>query len=161
MARESAFSLLGLPEQFSLSAEQIDQAWHERIALVHPDRFAASGNAAKRVAEQWAGRLNDARGELINPVTRAKALLAAKGFNLAEETDTRMSQAFLLQQFTWRERAQDGEKDAVLSELHTSESECLEALGDALDDKKDFPRARELARELLFLRKLATDLGSS
>ena len=62
MARESAFSLLGLPEQFSLSAEQIDRAWHERIALVHPDRFAASGNAAKRVAEQWAGRLNDARG---------------------------------------------------------------------------------------------------
>ena len=59
------------------------------------------------------------------------------------------------------ERAQDGEKDAVLSELHASESECLESLGDALDDKKDFPRARELARELLFLRKLAADLGSS
>ena len=72
-----------------------------------------------------------------------------------------MPQDFLLRQFTWRERAQDGEKDAVISELHTFESECLEALGDALDEKKDFPRARELAWELLFLRKLAADLGSS
>ena len=52
MGRESAFSLLGLPERFSLSDEEIDRAWRERIALVHPDRFAALGDAAKRVAEQ-------------------------------------------------------------------------------------------------------------
>ena len=161
MSRESAFSLLGLPERFSLSDEEIDRAWRERIALVHPDRFAALGDAAKRVAEQWAGRLNDAKGELTNPVTRAKALLAARGIDLAEETDTRMPQDFLLRQFTWRERAQDGEKDAVLLELRASEDSCLKALGEALDEKKDFPRARELARELLFLRKLAADLGSS
>ena len=94
-------------------------------------------------------------------MTRAKALLAARGIDLAEETDTRMLQDFLLRQFTWRERAQDGEKDAVLLELRASEDSCLKALGEALDEKKDFPHARELARELLFLRKLAADLVSS
>ena len=49
----------------------------------------------------------------------------------------------------------------MLLELRASEDSCLKALGEALDEKKDFPRARELARELLFLRKLAADLVSS
>ena len=52
MGRESAFSLLGLPERFSLSAEEIDRAWRERIALLHPDRFAGKSAAERRVAER-------------------------------------------------------------------------------------------------------------
>ena len=160
MARETAFSLLGLNPHFSLSAEQIENAWRTRIALVHPDRFAALGDAAKRVAEQWAGRLNDAKAELTDPVRRAKALLTLNGIDLAEETDTRMPQDFLLRQFAWRERAQDGQKEAVLEELKVSRAQCLEELSEALDRKRDFPRARELTRELLFLEKLTRDLGS-
>ncbi|HBN73752.1 MAG TPA: Fe-S protein assembly co-chaperone HscB [Sutterella sp.] len=161
MARESAFSLLGLPARFSLSDEEIEGAWRERIALVHPDRFAAAGDAAKRVAEQWATRLNDAKRELTDPVTRAKALLAINGVDLAEQTDTRMPKDFLMRQFTWRERAQGGQKDAVLAELKGALSQCLTAITEALDEKKDFLRARELTRELLFLDKLAHDLASA
>ena len=157
---ETAFDLLGLPEKFSLTEAQIEDAWRARIALVHPDRFASAGAAAKRVAEQWAGRLNDAKTSLLDPVARAKILLSARGVDIGEESDTRMPPDFLFRAFSLRERVEAGEREAVLREITEERKELTEKLSTFLDVNRDDARAREAVRELLFVEKLSRDLES-
>ena len=157
---ETAFDLLGLPEKFSLTEAQIEDAWRARIALVHPDRFASVGAAAKRVAEQWAGRLNDAKTSLLDPVARAKILLSARGVDIGEESDTRMPSDFLFRAFSLRERVEAGERDAVLREITEERKELTEKLSTFLDVNRDDAKAREAVRELLFVEKLSRDLES-
>ena len=54
------FALFGLPRRFALDRAGLDARWRELQAEVHPDRFAAEGAAAQRVAMQWAVRVNEA-----------------------------------------------------------------------------------------------------
>ncbi len=159
--KENAFTLLGLPERFLIDKKDIESAWRERLALIHPDRFAASGAAAQRVAEQWASRINDAKVELLNEATRAKLLLAAKGIALNEESDTKMPADFLIKQFQYRERVEAGEKDAVLLEIQKERSELLGAIANALDEKGDLVAARESVRKLFFIEKLVTQIENT
>ncbi len=154
---ENAFTLLGLPERFSIDKKEIEDAWRQRLALVHPDRFAAAGVAAQRVAEQWASRLNDAKVELLNDATRAKVLLAAKGVALDEERDTKMPPDFLLKQFEYRERIDAGESNAVLSEIKEERATLLKTISTTLDKEEDCERARDAVRKLLFVEKLLTE----
>lgn len=158
---ENAFTLLGLPERFALSASQIEEAWCQRLALVHPDRFAAAGQAAQRVAEQWASRLNDAKVELLNDATRAKILLAAKGVDLDEERDTKMPADFLLKQFEYRERIGAGEGKAVLSEIKEERTMLLKEISTTLDKEANLTKAREAVRKLLFVEKLLVEASGS
>jgi molecular chaperone HscB len=55
---DSHFELFNLPEQFALDASALDHAYRTVQAQVHPDRFAAAGDAQKRIAMQWATRTN-------------------------------------------------------------------------------------------------------
>lgn len=160
------FALLRLPEKFALSAESIEQAWRNAIALVHPDRFADRPIAERRVAEQWAGRINEARETLENPVSRAVALLKLRGIDSGSETDTHMDVNFLMEQMSWREEAADaaGDKDklaSVLSKVRTARSREEAVLTEALDQKPDSARARDAVRRLMFIEKMARDLGDS
>lgn len=158
---ENAFTLLGLPERFSIDKKEIEDAWRQRLALVHPDRFAAAGAAAKRVAEQWASRLNDAKVELLNDATRAKVLLAAKGVNLDEERDTKMPADFLLKQFEYRERIDAGEGNAVLLEIKEERATLINTISTTLDKEEDCERARDAVRKLLFVEKLLVEASGS
>ncbi len=158
---ENAFTLLGLPERFSIDKKEIEDAWRQRLALVHPDRFAAAGAAAKRVAEQWASRLNDAKVELLNDATRAKVLLAAKGVNLDEERDTKMPADFLLKQFEYRERIDGGEGNAVLLEIKEERATLIKTISTTLDKEEDCERARDAVRKLLFVEKLLVEASGS
>ena len=158
---ENAFTLLGLPERFSIDKKEIEDAWRQRLALVHPDRFAAAGAAAKRVAEQWASRLNDAKVELLNDATRAKVLLAAKGVNLDEERDTKMPADFLLKQFEYRERIDAGDGKAVLLEIKEERATLIKTISTTLDKEEDCERARDAVRKLLFVEKLLVEASGS
>ncbi len=159
--KENAFTLLGLPERFSIDKKTIEDAWRQRLALVHPDRFAAAGAAAQRVAEQWASRLNDAKVELLNDATRAKILLAAKGVDLNEEGDTKMPADFLLKQFEYRERIDAGESEVVLSEIKEERARLLKEISTTLDKEEDLTKAREAVRKLLFVEKLLREASGS
>ena len=100
----TSFVLLGVPEQFRLDPAAIEAGWKKAIAAVHPDRFADRSAAERRVAEQWAGRINEARDALMTPVARATELLKLRGRDIKSETDTHMDTAFLMQQMQWRVR---------------------------------------------------------
>jgi molecular chaperone HscB len=71
---------------------------------VHPDRFAAQGAAAQRVAAQWSARINEAYRRLKDPLRRAAYLCELRGAPIQAENNTAMPPAFLMQQMAWRER---------------------------------------------------------
>lgn len=160
---QNAFTLLSLPAVFALSEDAVDQAWRRAIALVHPDKFASRPAAERRVAEQWAGRINEARDALLDPVSRAGLLLQAAGVDVGRDTDTRMPADFLMQQMLWRERLEEtqGEAKALRSladEVGAARGELLAALTDSIDVRKDFESARGQVRRLMFVEKLLKEI---
>ena len=46
------FELFGISEQFAQDRARIDTRWKELQRQAHPDKFAAQGPAAQRVAKQ-------------------------------------------------------------------------------------------------------------
>lgn len=73
---QSAFNTLGLPVRFDLSQSSIEQAYLARIAAAHPD-LAGQTNGQDSSVDPSA--LNDARRTLLDPETRARAVLAVRG----------------------------------------------------------------------------------
>lgn len=164
MAADNAFRILGLEERFALDPAQIEENWRRTIALVHPDRFAGKSAAERRVAEQWAGRINEARDALIDPVRRAGLLIAAAGVDVGAESDTRMPADFLMHQMQWREALEEagdpkGEAfGALLSEVEAERDALSAVLAEAIDVQKDWPRAREAVRRLMFVEKFHREM---
>ena len=97
------FELFGLPRRFALDRAELDARWRELQAEVHPDRFAAEGAAAQRVAMQWAVRVNEAYQRLKDPLKRAAYLCELRGAPIDAENNTAMPPDFLMQQMAWRE----------------------------------------------------------
>lgn len=159
MTQMTPFSLLGLPEKFALNAETVTAAWKKAIALVHPDRFAGRPAAERRVAEQWAGRINEARDALISPVGRAQTLLKLRGVDSAVETDTHMDPAFLMQQMDWRERQEAGETATLAAEVEAAKEKEIAVLTVSLDEGFDADKARAAVRRLMFIEKMRSALA--
>lgn len=73
------FALFGVPQRFAQERSALDARWKELQREVHPDRFAAQGAAAQRVAMQWSVRINEAYQRLKNPLARASYLCELHG----------------------------------------------------------------------------------
>ncbi|NIE63941.1 Fe-S protein assembly co-chaperone HscB [Burkholderia sp. Ax-1719] len=163
---DSHFVLFGLNEQFALDADALDHAYRTVQAQVHPDRFAAAGEAQKRVAMQWATRANEAYQTLRDPLKRAKYLLHLRGIDVGAENNTAMEPAFLMQQMEWREAIEDavGAKnvdalDALASDLRDDERVRLTKLGALLDSGSNQPAA-EAVRQLMFIERVAAEVDT-
>ena len=158
------FELLGLPMKFALDASRLERGYRELQTRVHPDRFAASTEAERRVAMQWAARANEAYRTLRDPLARARYLLQLKGFDTGEESNTSMPADFLMQQMEWREAAAEAraERDArslgrLREELDESRGEMLDQLERALDTGQ-YDAGCSLVRKLRFLEKLEEEI---
>lgn len=162
MAQNSVFTVLRLPERFALEPEAIESAWRASIALVHPDRFADRSAAERRVAEQWAGRINEAKETLLDPVRRAEALLAMKGVDVGSQTDTKMPADFLLQQMRWREALEEADGpealQTLLREVDAEREALTAALTQSIDAAFDAQAARAAVRRLMFVEKLRIEI---
>ncbi len=161
---DSHFVLFGLNEQFALDADALDHAYRTVQAQVHPDRFAAAGEAQKRVAMQWATRANEAYQTLRDPLKRAKYMLHLRGIDVGAENNTAMEPAFLMQQMEWREAIEDavGAKnvdalDALARDLREDERVRLTKLGALLDSGSNQPAA-EAVRQLMFIERVAAEV---
>lgn len=160
------FSLFGLPERFVLEQSQLDAAYRNVQAQVHPDRFAHRPEAERRVAMQWATHANEAFRTLRNPIARARYLLSRKGVEIDGERNTAMSSAFLMQQMEWREAVEEAkgnveELDRLNRELARDERVMLDDLARALDESADLVTAAELVRRLMFMEKLRQEISDA
>lgn len=156
------FALFGLPRRYRLDRAEIDRRWRALQAEVHPDRHAAGGAAAQRLAMQWAVRINEAYQHLKDPLQRAATLCRLAGVPLAAENNTTMPPAFLMQQMEWREaleHADDREAVAALeASVDAAESALYAELAASLDERGDAERASAQVRALMFMRRFREDL---
>ncbi|MBV8665328.1 MAG: Fe-S protein assembly co-chaperone HscB [Burkholderiaceae bacterium] len=159
------FELFRLPQQFAIDAGALERAYREVQTQVHPDKFAAAGEAEKRVAMQWATRANEAYQTLKSPLKRASYLCELNGVDLQVESNTAMPPAFLMQQMEWRETLEDAKaaRDLVAlegleAELRAARKEEVEQIG-ALLDAGNFAQAAQAVRQLMFLEKVATEIA--
>lgn len=157
------FSLFGLPERYALDLAQLESAYRNVQAQVHPDRFAHRPEAERRVAMQWATHANEAFRALRNPLERARYLLKLRGAEIDAERNTAMSSAFLMQQMEWREAVEEAGQDAealgrLARDLERDERVMLEDMARALDEANDLAQAAELVRRLMFMEKLRHEI---
>ncbi len=162
--KDSHFDLFHLPAQFALDEAALDAAYRTVQTQVHPDRFAAAGDAQKRIAMQWATRANEAYRTLRDPLKRATYLLSLRGVDIGAENNTAMEPAFLMQQMEWREGIEDAAAarnvdalDALLAELRDEKRVRLERLGTLLDNGAD-QAAAEAVRQLMFIERVASEV---
>ncbi|MBQ1763953.1 MAG: Fe-S protein assembly co-chaperone HscB [Aquincola sp.] len=162
---EDDFTLFGLPQRFALDRADLDQRWRELQAKVHPDRFAAEGGAAQRVAMQWSVRVNEAYGRLKNPLQRAAYLCELRGAPINAENNTAMPAAFLMQQMEWREALDDaGDVPAVEAlddEVRQAEAGLMAELATLLDEQGSQEAAQQAAqrvRALMFVARFRDDI---
>ena len=163
---DSHFDLFHLPVQFALDQHALDDAYRTVQAQVHPDRFAAAGDAQKRIAMQWATRTNEAYRTLRDPLKRATYMLSLRGIDVGAEHNTAMEPAFLMQQMEWRERIEDAaaaknvdDLDALLTELRDDERVRFTKLAALLDSNAD-QAASEAVRQLMFIERIATEIDT-
>ncbi|ABK08874.1 co-chaperone Hsc20 [Burkholderia cenocepacia HI2424] len=164
--KDSHFDLFHLPAQFALDEAALDAAYRTVQTQVHPDRFAAAGDAQKRIAMQWATRANEAYRTLRDPLKRASYLLSLRGVDIGAENNTAMEPAFLMQQMEWREGIEDAAAarnvdalDALLAELRDEKRVRVERLGTLLDSGAD-QAAAEAVRQLMFIERVASEVGA-
>ncbi|MCA0241271.1 MAG: Fe-S protein assembly co-chaperone HscB [Proteobacteria bacterium] len=156
------FTLFGLPRRFAVDRAELDRRWRDLQQRVHPDRFAAEGSAAQRVAMQWAVRVNEAYQRLKDPLRRGAYLCELAGAPIQAESNTAMPAAFLMQQMQWREALDDASGtapvEALQAQVHDAERRLLAELGALLDDRQDAAAAAEAVRALMFVRRFGDDI---
>jgi molecular chaperone HscB len=156
------FRLFGLPERFAQDAAQLDRRWRELQTEVHPDRFAAQGAAAQRIAMQWSVRVNEAYQRLKDPLKRAAYLCERRGAPIDAERNTAMPREFLMQQMTWREALDDAGDSAALQALaekvEQQERVSHRQLQALLDELNDVAAAAAQVRALMFVARFRQDI---
>jgi molecular chaperone HscB len=160
--QSSDFELFGLPERFAQDRAAIDARWKELQREAHPDRFAAQGQAAQRVAMQWSARINEAYARLKDPLKRAAYLCELRGAPINAENNTAMPAAFLVEQMEWREALDDAQAgadvDALDEQLNRARRQVLERIGQLLDEQGDAPAAAQQVRALMFIERFGEDV---
>ena len=156
------FALFGLPRRQGLDRADLDARRRDLQARVHPDRFAAEGAAAQRVAMQWAVRVNEAYQRLKDPLNRAAYLCELRGVPIDAERNTAMPAAFLMQQMEWREAldsaAGAAEVRALDEAVARDERTLLATLTEHLDQQQDTTAAAAQVRALMFVARFRQDI---
>ena len=159
------YELFELPVQFDIDSDALATRFRSLQQTLHPDRHASASAAEKRWSMQAASVVNDGYQTLKAPLRRAVYLLSLNGISTDEETDTRMSPMFLMEQMELREsleeapnQADPGEAlDAIRIQLKGSVSEAM-AEFDAASVKSDWAAGRETVRQWQFLDKLSREV---
>ncbi len=161
---DTDFELFAVPATFAQDRAALDARWKELQREAHPDRFAAQGAAAQRVAMQWSVRINEAYQRLKNPIRRASYLCELNGAPIEAENNTAMPGDFLVQQMEWREALDEvrseGDLDALRDEVEAGRARALSSLDWLIDEKGDYPGAARQVRALMFIERFAEDIES-
>ena len=159
------FELFGLAPRFAIDVEALERTYRELQSRVHPDRYAHLADTEKRLSMQWATRVNEAFQTLRKPLPRARYLLELRGHDVAHESNTAMSPAFLMDQMEWREAVEEArsgancdELEALRHRLMAHADEVMAEAATALDDTGENVAAADAVRRLMFLEKLRHDI---
>ena len=157
------FELFDVPVRFVQESGALDARWKELQREAHPDRFAAQGGAAQRMAMQWSVRINEAYQRLKNPLRRAAYLCELHGAPIRAEDNTAMPGPFLLQQMEWRETLDDAHSlqqvDLLAGVVEQARLATLARCGELIDQSQDFADAAQQVRALMFIERFAQSVA--
>ena len=141
----------------------LERAYRDIQSRIHPDRHAHAGDAERRASMQWTTRVNEAYRTLKSPVQRAKYLLELNGIDVALETNTQMPPEFLTRQLELREAlaaaTETGALDRLREEVRRETRDLERGLENLIDVRRDYAAAAGQVRKLMFLHKLAEEIG--
>ena len=165
-ASDDYFRFFGLNQQFNIDLSVLDQAYLAIQKEVHPDRHARGSDTEQRLAMQMATFANTAFQTLKNPIQRGLYLCKLHGVDAKLETNTAMPAAFLMKQMEWRERLDEQAEDlpgleVLMDEVNQVKQETIAEVVQAIDAAKNYVRAAELLRGLLFIDKFAIELDDA
>ena len=156
------FELFDLAPQFAQDRGAIDARWKDLQREAHPDKFAAQGASAQRLAMQWSVRINEAYQRLKDPLKRAAYLCELHAAPVNAENNTAMPAAFLMQQMEWREALDDAQSPADLEALEAqvaaARQQTLTHCAQLLDIAHDYPQAVQQVRALMFIERFSADV---
>jgi molecular chaperone HscB len=166
--RHDHFQLFGLPVAYAIDLAVLESHYRELQTKVHPDRFSRGSEAEKRLAMQWATRVNEGYQTLRKPLSRAVYLLSLRGIEALSERHTAIAPGFLMQQMDWREAIAEARAaadqtalDAVARELRDEIARLEARLHVQLDSARDDAAAAESARQYTFMLKLLDDVRAA
>jgi molecular chaperone HscB len=158
----SDFELFEIPAQFAQDRSVLDAKWKDLQREAHPDKFAAQGAAAQRIAMQWSVRINEAYNRLKDPLKRATYLCELNGAPIQAHTNTAMPPAFMMMQIEWREALEEAETSEELEEIELQTAnykrEQLLKIEQFIDIKQDFPAAANEVRALMFVARFVGEI---
>jgi molecular chaperone HscB len=162
--QKNYFDLLGLEKRYALDPASLERAYLTLQQVVHPDRFAGSGDTQRRLALQLAAQVNQAHQVLRKPSSRATYLCELAGIDVGLESNTSMPGDFLMLQMEWRETLDEaGPDSAALVKLRAeAQSKAVDTemrLQSLIDDEHNFTAAAGLTRQLVFIEKFLEDLS--
>ncbi len=165
-ASDNYFQFFGLNQQFKIDLPALDQAYLAIQKEVHPDRHARGTEVEQRLAMQMATFANTAYQTLKNPIQRGLYICQLHGVDAKLEINTAMPAAFLMKQMEWRESLDEQAEDLpaleeLMIEVEQSKDETLAEIAQAIDGAKNYQRAAELLRGLLFIDKFAIELDDA
>jgi molecular chaperone HscB len=156
------FELFEIPAQFAQDRLVLDAKWKDLQREAHPDKFAAQGAAAQRIAMQWSVRINEAYNRLKDPLKRATYLCELNGAPIEAHTNTSMPPAFMMMQIEWREALEDAETSEELEEIELQTAnykrEQLSKIEQFIDVKHDYAAAANEVRALMFVARFVGEI---
>ncbi|MBL8479103.1 MAG: Fe-S protein assembly co-chaperone HscB [Sterolibacteriaceae bacterium] len=157
-----------MPRAQALDLARLEDSFRSIQAKVHPDKHAHAGDSDRRLAMQWATRVNEAFQTLKSPGLRARYLLGLLGHDPQIESNTAMPTEFLMDQMELREAvmearaaADEAALDAVRSRLLGEIRADYARLAELIDIRKDFGAAAILVRQLMFQEKLLHEIDDA
>jgi molecular chaperone HscB len=166
--QQDFFRLFNLPPRFQIDSAALEQGYLALQAQVHPDKSAHLPEHERRVAMQWATRVNEGYQVLRSPLNRARYLLSLHGVDTQEESNTAMPIDFLMQQMEWREALEETRQTKNITALEELEQRLQhevhflqQQLAADIDETHDYAAASGIVRKLKFLEKLAEEISSA
>lgn len=168
MTPDDPFATLGLPRTLSISSEQIQRAYLQRMAAAHPDAGSHPGDAEDDDASVIAARLNDARRTLAHPERRAIALYTLQSLDAGQASDPKADAAlppgFLMEIMSTREEIEAAVADQDPERIETwrtwalaQRADYLKAVADLLD-ARDFAGAKRQLNAWRYIERLIEQL---
>ncbi|MDK9705020.1 MAG: Fe-S protein assembly co-chaperone HscB [Sulfuritalea sp.] len=162
------FTLFGLPRAQALDLGNLEKSFRAIQAQVHPDKHAHAADSDRRLAMQWATRVNEAFQTLKSPGKRARYLLHLLGHDPQIESNTAMPAEFLMKQMELREAVMDARAAADETALDDVRSGLLNEiradyarLAELIDVARDYAAAADLVRQLMFQEKLLNEIDDA
>ena len=158
------FDLFGLTQRFKQNRAAIDVRWKNLQREAHPDKFAAQGASAQRMAMQWSVRINEAYQRLKDPLKRAAYLCSLNGFPVNAENNTAMPAEFLMQQIEWRESLDMAKTAENMHQIALAANDFgrqeIQKIEHDIDTDNNFKLAVEHVRALMFVERFLIEVNA-